>query len=764
MVTRSVAFVGRLRRASLTDSRSILLAMLVSLLLIGAGRHGEVFEVSDRVIFAGVIVLLSVPVVRRLRAGEFRRLAWGLLLVAEGLTATAGLLFGSLPRGVNPFAPPTANLEFAVMISVCGVAFVLALAYSSLSTLTLSLKIDAVAGGLALSAALSWLYLNRVLGQVSEVFTRLNHREHWVIGMALVAIIVIAATATTMVDVTRDHVVPYVGGAALVISVGMVLAQRDAVHDTAHWGVLIDLSWIAAYALGGWAASIDVDRPTTRNVSHESVSSYVQARKIAAFGLLAMIVTSLAALFRDPPVVGGLALAAILVLLVRLLMSLRIERVQSDAFKALAETDALTGLANRRALARAEDDGAADGTSGVGGVILVDLDNFKEVNDSLGHRAGDLVLVQLAHRLRGGVDTPGVLARLGGDEFAMYLPHASREELTVVAHRIEGLVREPTEVDGLSLQLSASVGVAVRVVDGESQDELIRKADIAMYRAKGDRSGVRHYDFEHDRSDPSRLVLFGRVSQAVRDQSIGVHLQPVVHVGTSSIVGCEALARWSPEGYGPIPPDRFVPMIELQGLMVPFTEHVLRRSIDQVQSLGDAHGLHRLSVNVSERDFVNGDFPQLLHRVLGESGFPPTRLTIEITESILANDNEKVGRGIESLRRSGVRISVDDFGTGFSALSKLVDFSVDELKIDKAFTRRLLTNDKALAVVKAAIELGRAMSLDVVAEGVETAEIYDALANLNVDLIQGYHIARPMPIEECRGFLASYGGNRLPPG
>ncbi len=754
MASDNVGTAGVGRDLRYRWATSALATLLLALALAVADRHAPGLGGVGRGVFAAAVVVAAVPVYQRIRRFRARRVTWGLLLAAELLTGLAGGLYGALPRGGNPFAPPTTNLVLAVLTSGLAVAFVGSLTIASLRVLDTNMLIDAAAGGLAISSLLAWLYLRGVLEPLSTVINGVGQRENLLVGLSLLAIIVILATATTMIDVTGDRLMIDVAGAAVLISVGEVLAHRDVVVHSSRWGLLIDLCWLAGYVVVGRAAELDDGVTTRAGARHERTFARVQSRKIAAFGVLALAVIVLSTLSNDPPVVGGLAVASLAVLLVRLLVSLRAERLNSFLFEELAVTDPLTGLTNRRGFTVSGP--AAPPGSTHGGVVLIDLDNFKDVNDSLGHRAGDQVLTQLAQRLRASLDSDVVLARLGGDEFAVSCPTGSPEDLQRLADEVAALVREPVVVEGLSLHLSASVGVALRSTNAEHQEELIRKADVAMYQAKERHSGVSVYDFEHDRNDPRRLILYGRVSEAVRDGTIDVHLQPLVDVACGNVAGWEALARWSPDGYGPIPPARFVRMIEMQGLVVPFTAHVLRRSLHHVSSLGAVGATHRLSVNVSERDFVNADFPRVVDAALADVDFPASRLTIEITEDALANDDARIDQCIQDLRTMGVRVSIDDFGTGYSTLSKLVDFPVDELKIDRSFVGRVLTNPKALAVVRAAVDLARAMDLVTVAEGVEDDETYDALVDLGVDFIQGYRVARPMPPSDCARFLSEF--------
>lgn len=737
-------------------------ALLLGLAIVGVGHVQVGAALAGKGLFAAAVVLAGVPVYQRIRRFPARRITWSMLLASELLTAIAGFLYGKLPGGTNPFAPPTGNLVIATFISVLSVGFATSLSYASLRVLDLSMLIDAVAGGLAISSLLAWLYIRRIIVPLTGLDFGLREPTRFAIGITGVIIVVALVTAATMLDVTGDRLMLYAVLAAVLVSFGEVVAHHAQQIHSSKWGSFIDFCWIGAYVAIGRAAQLDDGTTSRRGERRERAFAGHQSRKVAVFGVIAIAVTSLAAAFGDPPIVGGLALSALTMLLLRLLVSLRSERIHSMLYEELAVTDPLTGLANRRGFTAATMASAFTDRTDTrsGGVVLVDLDNFKDVNDSLGHRAGDQVLRQLALRLKGALDPSTTLARLGGDEFAIASSNGTVDDLKELAENVALLVREPVHVEGLSLHLSASVGVAVRG-DHESQEELLRKADVAMYRAKENHSGVKVYDFEHDRNDPSRLVLYGKVGEAVLDGSIDVHLQPLMDVQTGRLAGCEALARWSPDGFGPIPPDRFVPMIEMQGLIVPFTAHVLRRSLEYVTQSPSLGTSHRLSVNVSERDFVNADLSQVVRTTLSDFAFPAELLTIEITESVLANDDARIDQSIQDLRSMGIHVAIDDFGTGYSSLSKLVDFPIDELKIDQSFVSRVLTNRNAVAVVRAAVDLAVEMGLVTVAEGVEDQETYDAIKSLGVKLVQGYHLAPPMPASECELFLSRFEGRPI---
>lgn len=711
---------------------------------------------SGRWIFVVAVVLSCVPVAVHLGQDTTRRWGWSFVLSAELLTALAGALYGRLPGGANPFAPPTTNLVLAVLISVSAATGVVIMVSEWYRVLDKVLLVDGLVAGLALAGLVAWLFLHRIFQIGTREFVSSNHNENIAVGLILFVMIVFIFSVLSLADVIHNRSVPYLAAGVLVIAVGEVLAIHAEHREITSLGGTIDVCWIGGYLLAGVAAYHD-RAPTSKEATIGVRTVQMrQARKLATFGLLAVVVIALSYISKDPAVVGGLALASLAALIIRLLISLRLERTQSELFEVLAHTDPLTGLANRRTLAeKIMDSSRPSSFSPRGGVLLVDLDNFKEVNDALGHRAGDLLLVELSARLKSFLGEHH-LSRIGGDEFAIECARGNAEELMVLANQLKELIREPITIDDLALSVSASIGVAPRTGDDDSSDALIRRADVAMYRAKELKSGTQYYEFEHDRNDPSRLVMYGELSEAVKNKTIDVHFQPLFDFANRGIRGCEALARWTSPSAGPVPPDRFIPMIELQGLISPFTAYVLDESVRHTKMLDDLGEDRGVSVNVSERDFINADFPRMVTEIVQAHQFRPDRLTIEITENVIANDDVATVRTLHRLRDLGVRVSIDDFGTGYSTLSKLMDYPVDELKIDQVFVSQVLTNPIASAIVKASIELAHSMSLNIVAEGIEDHATFEFLEALGVNIGQGYHFARPMPAAECETFLRNY--------
>ena len=379
-------------------------------------------------------------------------------------------------------------------------------------------------------------------------------------------------------------------------------------------------------------------------------------------------------------------------------------------------------------------------------VLYVDLDRFKAINGTLGHAVGDQFLRMVAPRLVAAVPEAESVARVGGDEFVVVLPSIeSGGDAASVAERIVEAFAKPVAIEGRELYSSVSVGISIYPDDGTTPEELIRSADAALARAERSGPGTRFYaPATHERAI-DRLALEHDLHRALADSNFTLHYQPIVD-RSERPVGVEALLRWDHPEHGTIAPDRFIPLCEETGLIVPLGRWVMESAIAQVARWRrDGVASLRLSLNISGRQMLDPELETTLARALREHGLAASLVDLEITESVVMSDVSGWRRVIASLKRLGVRILLDDFGTGYSALSYLKHFDVDALKIDRAFVRDLPVDRGDAAIVAAVVALGRAMGLGVVAEGVETAEQAELLRRLGCDELQGYHYAGPMP-------------------
>jgi len=380
-------------------------------------------------------------------------------------------------------------------------------------------------------------------------------------------------------------------------------------------------------------------------------------------------------------------------------------------------------------------------------LLLMDLDRFKEINDTLGHHRGDLLLQQVGARLRSLLFAPDLVARLGGDEFAVLLPRLAKvEDIHVVIQKIQSALQPPLMIEGLPIAVEASIGVALYPEHGGNPDSLLQRADVAMYTAKQTGRSCVIYDSNDDQHSPRRLALMGELRHAIEQGQLCLYYQPKIDLKTRRVVGVEALVRWQHPEYGFIPPDQFIGPAERTGQIKVLTQWVLETALRQCQ------GWRRpgigISVNLSARNLQEAGLVERVAEALQRTGEAPDHLALEITESaIMADPNTAMGV-LTRLSQMGVKLSIDDFGTGYSSLSYLKRLPVDEIKIDKSFVIGMETDDNDAVIVRSTIDLAHNLGLKVVAEGVENQALLEKLSALGCDEAQGYYMSRPLPAEE----------------
>ena len=454
-------------------------------------------------------------------------------------------------------------------------------------------------------------------------------------------------------------------------------------------------------------------------------------------------------------------------------------RQAEDRIRQLAYYDDVTGLPNR-VLFR-ERVGQALGLARRNqrhlALLFLDLDNFKRINDTLGHSIGDLLLIEVARRLGSSLrDNDSLfqgyagksdegLARFGGDEFTVLLPEIRHgEDAGLVARRILDSFAEPVTLAGHEVIVSGSIGIAVYPEDGQDTEALLKNADMAMYFAKRESGdSFRFFTEAMDRAALKRLTMEKHLRQALAMGELSLHYQPQVDVQSGDISGMEALLRWESAVLGTISPVEFIPLAEETNLIVPIGEWVMRTACSQAKVWQDA-GLHipRVAVNVSVRQFAQTGFPALVGRILKETGLHPSALEIEITESVLMKDGEMAITTLRELKALGVQLAIDDFGTGYSSLAYLKKFPIDRLKIDRTFVCALNTDMHDRAIASAVIALAENMNLSVTAEGVETENQLAFLKSRNCNEAQGYYLSRPLPVGQMGEFIRQSGSRKQP--
>jgi diguanylate cyclase (GGDEF)-like protein len=389
-------------------------------------------------------------------------------------------------------------------------------------------------------------------------------------------------------------------------------------------------------------------------------------------------------------------------------------------------------------------------------LLFVDLDNFKDINDSLGHSAGDAFLKEVSLRLLTAVRLSDIVCRQGGDEFLIGLPDmTSSEDISLVTNNILQQMQAPFSLRETEILASCSVGIAVYPKDGNSFEELLRHADLAMYQAKeSGRNTFRFFDEDTNFSIRENLHLISSMRAAIAQKEFVLHYQPIINLTTGSLIGAEALVRWQNPKLGLVAPNMFIPTAEKSGLIVELGQWVIEEACRQMQAWREAGAASlTIAVNLSPVQFRRGDVEGVIERALKRTGLDPSCLELEVTESTLVQDTEKFIAVLQRIKAMGIRISIDDFGTGYSNLSYLQRFSVDKLKIDQSFVKRLTNGPQDAAIVNAIIQMARSLQLTTNAEGVEDEATRTRLLEMGCDLAQGYLFARPLTAEQFADYL-----------
>jgi diguanylate cyclase (GGDEF)-like protein len=444
----------------------------------------------------------------------------------------------------------------------------------------------------------------------------------------------------------------------------------------------------------------------------------------------------------------------------------RIKSAAEDQIHKLAYYDTLTTLPNRtlflitlNEMARASE----DEEQGRFAVVALDLDHFKDINDSMGHNIGDAILRAIGKRLRASLPESAVVSRSGEDEFAITMALTGGTEARDIAERVAGVIRsEPFKVFNENFQVRASIGVATYPDDGVDPDQVLKHADIALNRAKEDgRDTIKEYSEDFDRAVQQRFQMLRDLRDAMEHDQLTLFYQPQLDLQKGTVIGAEALIRWfkpdnSKEGGQYISPADFIPIAEQSGLIVPIGEWVLKTACFAAAEWNAAGHDFRIAVNVSGAQFYQSDLVALVQKTLSESGLPAHKLELEVTESIFMDDVNHAIQTLQHLHSLGVELAIDDFGTGYSSLSYLRQFPIDRLKIDQSFIRNALNNPDDAAIARTIVRLGHSLNLKVIAEGVETKEHEDFLLSEECDEVQGFRYSRPVPNEEFKAFVATY--------
>jgi len=678
---------------------------------------------------------------------------WEVLSAAAVTSLAAGdTYYAPLVSGWTPSFPSLGDLGYMLFYLLMLAALVSVVRHDArgrASWVLLDCAVGSLGAASVLAVLLSPVLASAVTGSVS--LATVVSVAYPLFDLLLVA----AVTAILALRGVRggDRWVLLIIGLMLYATADVVYALQVPTHAEASsplnaaWA--IGLSLIALYVDGAERA----DTPTAQATRPATGAAALAVSSVAtAAGLGVLIVGTRVHLSTLAVTLAGVTLLAAAA---RTQLAFRLLARMADLRRQAATTDDLTGLPNRRALYAEGRARLVEQQSRPQALLMLDLDKFKEVNDSLGHHAGDQLLVQVGARLLENLREGDVLARLGGDEFALLLQDAGHDQAVDVAVKLRAALTEPFALEGITLYSGVSVGIALFPGDGPDLSALLRKADIAMYKAKTSGHGHHLYRSADDAEDATRLQTVEELRTALISDQLVVHYQPKIDLATGEVHGVEALVRWDHPTRGLLYPQGFLNLVEEAGLMPTLTRMMLALALDQAAAWQAGGRPLTVAVNLSASSLVDTDLPEQVAAMLAARDLPPGALQLEITEEFLMADRDRARDILTRLRRHGVQISIDDFGTGYSSLAYLRDLPVDELKLDRSFIFPMADAARAAALVASTIALAHSLGLRMVAEGVETDVAYTELKRLGCDQAQGYFISRPLPAAELDYWLST---------
>jgi diguanylate cyclase (GGDEF)-like protein len=719
---------------------------------VGSRPDGEGWVVFyDLVLYNAVYLAGAVVCAGAARRVATERMAW-LGLSAALLLGVIGnvvytLVIARMP--VEPF-PSIADAFYLAYYPALYVALI-GLIRARVARFQASMWLDGVIGGLGAASVAAAVLLGPALelteGTAAAVVTSLAY------PLADVLLLALLSAVTAILGVRRDRTLLLIGVGIVANLVGDIVFLNLATQGIYAEGGPLDLSWLVGVAAMALAAHCSEPGSAPARRSSTRVGWRVLAIPFVC-NLASLLVLAIGWGDAVSPLAGWCAVGCVLAALARVGVTFGEVRAFNEV-RHQARTDELTGLANRRAFLQEAELVVASATARQpAALLLLDLDGFKEVNDSLGHHAGDQLLRQIGPRLRPALRPGDLLARLGGDEFAVLLAGGDLDEAQSLAERLRELVLEPFVVEGIRLHVGVSIGVSTAPVPAATVQELLRCADVAMYAAKSGREGVHVYVPDPQGGTGDRLRTMEELRTALENGELEVHLQPQVDLFDGEVVGAEALVRWRHPRRGLLSPAELLPAAEQAGLLRPLTDQVLELALTAA-SRWWAERRVPVSVNLSAANVTDLDLPGKVELALARHGLPARALTLELVEDTLMADPERGRTVLGELRRLGIRTSIDDYGTGYSSLAYLRHLPADELKLDRSLTADVHTDPRAAAIVKHTVALAHELGLSLVAEGVEDAATAAVLADLGCDVAQGYAIARPMPVAEFLTWLAT---------
>ncbi len=733
------------------DAATALLVALVTVTGVHAafGVGGSAVEqpIRDWVTSAIYILVGVIVCWRAVRSTEARR-SWTIFAFGISIYGLGNVLWAAwIEHLPNPPIPSICDGMWLTLYPCCYIG-ILGLARVRDRPVPARVWLDGVIAGLGVAAIGAAIVLRPVLASVSGNTAAVITEMAYPICDLLLAALVVGVLALRGWRLDRMWALLLVGFLALAGADCLYALQvaHGASAPSAATNLAYDLG-VLALALAAWqpAAEVEADR-----VPGATMLGIPAAFTASALGLLIYDHFS-----RLDPLALALALATLIAAFARTGLAFRDVRVLADTRKQ-ALTDDLTSMPNRRHFLRRLRDAIAAGNASDTGLalLLFDLDRFKELNDTLGHDAGDKLLCQVGERLRTILRSTDTAARLGGDEFGVLLcGPCDAAHAEMVADKILAVISEPFPIKGVNLRVTASIGIALFPEHAANAELLMQHADVAMYEAKSTQSGRACYASERDQHSLERLTLAGEISRALDSDEIEAHFQPKADASSGRIVGVEALARWRHPDRGMIPPDQFIAVAEQAGLGRALTRKMLELALTQVKAWHETGLDLHVAVNTTVADLLDTEFPNEVAATLARYDLPPEVLVLEVTENMVLADPVRIGDVLAQLGELGLGLSLDDFGTGYSSLTHLKALPVGEVKIDRSFVGRMTSDPVDAAIVEATIQLAHSIGSRVVAEGIEDHVTWSSLVANRCELVQGYALSRPLPAADLEQLL-----------
>ena len=752
-LARAESLTSRLRPAERLFVRCALVAIAVTIAagaanaLVGLGGATVADVISGWGSSVVYVTAAAVVVLRAIRIPQARG-PW--ILLAAGLTlyAAGNVVWGIWLNDLE--APPIPSVSDALWLALYPASYVglVGLARDRDSRVPAGVWLDGIVAGLGIAAIGAAVVFGPVLRSATGSTVAVATNLAYPVADLLLAALVMGVLALR--GWRLDRLWGLLGGGFLLLCVADCMYLLRVAEGAVQVSLVPNVFYLTGMALLAAAAW-----QPQRRVPVARIERWSMLLVPATFVLAAMGLVLYDHFVSIDPLAFALAFLTLIAAMLRAALTFRDVRALAET-RLEASTDDLTSLPNRRLFLRrvgeAIDSARRDDTTVA--LLLIDLDEFKKLNDTLGHHAGDALLVQIGPRVEGVLRSQDLLARLGGDEFGVLLcaPCDERSALHV-ADRIGDALRVPFEVEGLHLHVAASIGIALYPSHSVDAQQLLRHADVAMYQAKIARSGRECYSSDRDTHSRDSLALASDLPAAIAAGELEVHFQPKAEAGSRRIVGMEALVRWHHPERGLLPPADFISIAEQAGLMRDLTRAVMRQALAARRDwLAAGYDLH-VAVNASVADLLDSQFPVEVADVLHEFDAGPGTLIVEVTESSIMYDQSRIGDVLARLSEFGVGISLDDFGTGYSSLMHLRSLPVSEVKIDRSFVARMTADWTDAAIVRSTIQLARNLGMRVVAEGVEDDLTWDALVEERCELVQGYRLSRPLAPDAVGEFL-----------